>query len=707
MTIPWRRYGRLSVILPLAATLVSSVLLFGYARRQEDGAVLRTFQDRAQTLASAVQVSCNSHLEILISLNALYSSVPTVSREEFSRFVARSLSRHPGIRGLSWNPRVEAADRARFEAEAGSPITQVDLQGRRVPAAPRAEYVVVRYVEPATDQKALGLDVASEPVRREALSNARDTGLIAATRPIRLVNDGADQLSILLFAPVYGAGTVPATVAERRRQIRGYTTGAFRLEDLVETAIRDLPRDDVTVALFEDRDATPPERLYSDARWTSRRDEAAGGLGWGERFVFGGRRWEVRVAATPAFQQRYRSWSSWLILLGGLLFTGLLGAFLYVVTSRTAKAEELMVLRTADAQVSEARTRDILEHMLGGMITFNEQSRIESVNPAAQRIVGYREEELTGQSVAVLMAEAPADHPERFLRQMHKKAIGRVTEAWGRRKNGEVFYTEAALFEFAAPEGRRFACNFQDISERREVDRLKSEFVSTVSHELRTPLTSIRGSLGLLAGGVLGDLSPQVRNLLLLAERNAVRLTALINDILDFERLDNGKIEMQCTDVDLQALFEQSLESVRPVADEHQIALLSSPTGLRLRADTARIVQLLINLVSNAIKFSPPGREIRVWAEEQEDDWVRIFVKDRGQGIPAIYHERIFERFVHVETADKRDKKGTGLGLAICKSIVEQHGGRIGVDSEPGVGSTFWFDLPSAAGREVMSERAN
>ncbi len=122
--------------------------------------------------------------------------------------------------------------------------------------------------------------------------------------------------------------------------------------------------------------------------------------------------------------------------------------------------------------------------------------------------------------------------------------------------------------------------------------------------------------------------------------------------------------------------------------------------------DGARIVQLLINLVSNAIKFSPPGREIRVWAEEKDDAWVRTFVKDQGHGIPASYQQRIFERFVHVETADKRDKGGTGLGLAICKAIVEQHGGRIGVDSEPGVGSTFWFDLPKACAlREEDSEQ--
>jgi signal transduction histidine kinase len=307
---------------------------------------------------------------------------------------------------------------------------------------------------------------------------------------------------------------------------------------------------------------------------------------------------------------------------------------------------------------------------------------------------GYREEELLGRSVAGLLAEAPAAGAEGYLREAHRKAIGRVAEASGIRKNGEVFYCEAALFEFATPEGRRFACNFQDITERREVDRLKSEFVSTVSHELRTPLTAIRGALGLLAGGVLGELSPVAADLLHMADRNSVRLTALINDILDVERLDRGKFDLQRDDEALQPLFQQSLDSVRLIAYQKRITLLFQPTGLRLRMDAARIVQVLVNLLSNAIKFSPPGREIRVWAAEREEAEVRVSVRDQGPGIPAASLERIFERFAHVETADKRDQGGTGLGLAICKGIVEQHGGRIGVDSEPGEGSTFWFELP-------------
>jgi two-component system, OmpR family, sensor histidine kinase VicK len=182
-----------------------------------------------------------------------------------------------------------------------------------------------------------------------------------------------------------------------------------------------------------------------------------------------------------------------------------------------------------------------------------------------------------------------------------------------------------------------------------------------------------------------------------LAERNSVRLTALINDILDFERLDSGRVEMHFAAVDLQMLVEQSFESVRAFADDQGISLASRPTQTRIWADSDRIVQVLVNLLSNAIKFSTAGGEVRVWAEEQGSR-VRILVKDQGRGIPATHRQRIFERFVQVEASDKRDQGGTGLGLAICKAIVEHHGGRIGVDSGEGAGSTFWFELPAAVG---------
>jgi PAS domain S-box-containing protein len=703
----WRRW-RLSVVLPLAVASGLSVALFVYASHREDESVRRAFEERARTLASAVRVSCEGHLEVLLSLNDLFASAPNVDEQEFHRFVNRALSRNPGIRGLSWNPRVEAADRARFEAESGAAITELDSQGRRVPATGRAEYVVVRFIEPASNKKPMGLDVGSEPVRREALERARDTGKVVATGPIQLVNEEGGQLNVLVFAPVYSAGDVPVTVEQRRREIRGYTTGAFRLGDLVEAALRKLPRDGIAVALVDVGDSVHRRLLYTDAGWPRREDGRHQVRR--QRFLFAERPWEIHVVSTqPA---GFGSWRAWMILFGGLLFTGLLGAFLHIVTSRAARVQEVVNFRTAQlhdelqerqkaegvVRIGEARNRAILRHMLGGMITFDDRGRIESVNPAAERMFGYREDELIGGSVALLLADAPnASAQEAWLHEVHKQSIGRITEWPVRRKAGETFPAESALFEFATPEGRRFAWNFQDISERREVDRLKSEFVSTVSHELRTPLTSIRGALGLLAAGVLGDLPLQVRDLLRLAERNAVRLTALINDILDFERLDSGRFELKVAEVDLDLLFEQALEAVRPVALEQEISLVCQPAGIRLLADADRVVQVLINLLSNALKFSPPGSEIHIWVKPGEAGMARLQVKDQGPGIPEGYHQRVFERFGQVETAAYRDKGGTGLGLAICKAIVEHHGGRIGVQSEPGKGSTFWAELPMAA----------
>ena len=707
------------MVLTLVATFGLTVVLFVYASRREDEAVHRVFEDRAQTLASAVRVSCESHLEVLFGLQSLFSSFRAIGEEEFDRFVTPALHRHPGIRGLSWNPRVTAAGRERFEAETGSPIIQLDAQGRLVPAVSQPEYVVVRYIAPTEHRKTLGsLDVSSEPVRREALSRARDTGQVAATGRILLASEPSATAAVLVFAPVYGVGETPANPAERRQEIRGYVTGAFRLGELVEIAVQDLPRDGVAVALFDLRDPGKPGLLYADARWPNRVAEPHGPREQPEPFDLGGRRWEVRVAATDDFLETYQTRRAWLVLLGGCLFTGLLGAFLFMITSRTTRIEELVVRRTAELQtelqerqraegevrVSEARNRALLEHMIAGMVAFDGRSRIESVNPAAERILGYPEQELVGRSVTVLAAETLASPVEAFLRQAHRDSIGRLTEWWARRKDGKLIQVEVALFKFMTPEGPRYAANFQDISERREVDRLKSEFVSTVSHELRTPLTSIRGSLGLLAGGAVGDLPPHLRELIRLAERNVVRLTALINDILDFERLDSGRVQLQRAEMDLQPLFEQSLEAVHPMADEQRVALVCTSVAVRLLVDADRIVQVLINLLSNAVKFSPPGREVRLWSEETGGGWVRIFVQDQGPGVPEGYQQRIFERFARVETADHRDKGGTGLGLAICKMIVEQHGGRIGVDSTPGDGSTFWFDLPGAESRAAATQ---
>jgi PAS domain S-box-containing protein len=376
-----------------------------------------------------------------------------------------------------------------------------------------------------------------------------------------------------------------------------------------------------------------------------------------------------------------------------LLLQAFMGVIAVTTTAMAAVVSERDEQSEAARRASEDRARAILDSMLEGLITTTEQGEIDSVNLAGQRIFGYSQEELVGRHLRTIVPGTSLD-PERFLRTAKRIPIGEVVEMEGRRKNGESFPLEVALSEFQTADGRRFAGSLRDISERRAVERLKAEFVSTVSHDLRTPLTSIRGSLSLLAAGTLGELPEPAREAVTIAERNTIRLVALINDILDLEKLHPGRKSMQFASTPIQAVFDIAMEEIQEVARGEGIEIEIAPTQARAFADSQRLVQVLVNLLSNALKFSPRGSVVNVWAEGKPG-WVVVFVKDRGCGVPRSSQASIFERFHQIATPGSGRNPGTGLGLAICRSIVEQHGGSIGVESSEGEGSTFWFRTPT------------
>jgi PAS domain S-box-containing protein len=241
-----------------------------------------------------------------------------------------------------------------------------------------------------------------------------------------------------------------------------------------------------------------------------------------------------------------------------------------------------------------------------------------------------------------------------------------------------------------------------DISDRREVEKLKDEFISIVSHELRTPLTSIQGALDLLAGGALADRPEYAQHMLNIAAKNADRLVRLINDMLDIERIESGKVTMTKQVCDAADLMSSAVDALENMARQAKVNLSVSPLSARLWADPDRIIQVLTNLLSNAIKFSPPDSTVWLTAEmvNREDSsststtHILFKIKDRGRGIPVDKLETIFGRFQQVDASDSRKKGGTGLGLAICRSIVHHHDGQIWAESVLGAGSTFYFTLP-------------
>lgn len=235
----------------------------------------------------------------------------------------------------------------------------------------------------------------------------------------------------------------------------------------------------------------------------------------------------------------------------------------------------------------------------------------------------------------------------------------------------------------------------RDVTESKKVERMKSEFVSTVSHELRTPLTSIRGALGLVTSGVTGDLAAKTKELLDIALANSERLSCLINDILDIEKIESGKMKFDVAVHDMAVLVQQAIVANQGYAQSRgaRLEMGRNDQAVHATVDAGRFAQVMANLISNAVKFSPPGGTVRVTVEKRNEQ-VRVSVHDQGEGIPESFRDRIFQKFSQADSSDTRAKGGTGLGLAITKSIVEGMGGVIGYDSQPGAGTVFNVEFP-------------
>jgi len=234
----------------------------------------------------------------------------------------------------------------------------------------------------------------------------------------------------------------------------------------------------------------------------------------------------------------------------------------------------------------------------------------------------------------------------------------------------------------------------RDFTEQHAMARMKDEFISTVSHELRTPMTSILGSIGLLAGGTFGELQPQAGDLLRIANDNGQRLLTLINDLLEVEKLASGNMEYRMERIGIDELLSDAMDANKGYAEQFEVNLVlrRSDIDAKVYGDKVRLLQVMANLISNAVKYSATESDVDI-SPEMVGDTVRISVIDRGEGIPLDYHSQVFEKFTRADSSNTRQVGGTGLGLSICKAIVEHHGGRIGFESEPGIGSTFYFEL--------------
>ena len=349
-----------------------------------------------------------------------------------------------------------------------------------------------------------------------------------------------------------------------------------------------------------------------------------------------------------------------------------------------------------------------LELAVVGIAEVNHLGCFVQVNDAYAEMSGYGNAELIGREWWQSIIPEDRGKAIRAYQTMMETDRAEV-EISATRKNGETFDREIVLVK-AYDENQQFVghyCFTQDISSRREVDRLKDEFVSVVSHELRTPLTSIAGALDLVSSGILKTRPEQAHRMVTIAAQNTERLVRMINDILDMERIKSGKITMEREWCDLAIILQESVEVMQMLADAAQVELKLAINSASVLVDRDRMIQVVTNLLSNAIKFSDPRTTIDVVLSlidssssnhpvtiQLDKPSVLVAIHDRGRGIPHDKLVAIFEPFQQVDASDSRQKGGTGLGLSICRSILQQHNAPLWVESTLGEGSTFYFALP-------------
>jgi len=321
-------------------------------------------------------------------------------------------------------------------------------------------------------------------------------------------------------------------------------------------------------------------------------------------------------------------------------------------------------------------------------------------SPRWKSMLGYADDELDN-AVDIWDRLIHPDDRMRVMRSVDvcvKSNIDRFSNEYRmRHKDGHYIWImdRGLITRGERGEVTRFIGFHTDINEQKQMEKLKSEFISTVSHELRTPLTSISASLGLIEGGVVGELPPKAQNLISIAHKNSLRLTTLVNDILDMEKLLSGKVAFKTDDIDIVELISQSMVMNAEYATSYgtRYAMVAPAENCHVIGDRDRLMQVMANLMSNAAKFTAGGTEVAIRIS-RENDFVKVEVQDHGPGIPVEFRNRIFGEFAQANSGDTRVQGGTGLGLNITKKLVSRMGGEIGYETEVGKGSVFWFTVP-------------
>ena len=494
--VDWRR--KLSVTIPMIFTVAVVVALFFETNRWEQGRVRMEFDRRVENLTQKLQSDFDSYLDVLRSVQNFFASSPSVSQNSFHSFVARDIADHPGIQSLSWDARVPKAkvpafmEMARHDRLTNFQLTERDAQLKLIPAAPRDEYIVTRYVEPAFgNEKALGFNIASDPIRREALEWSRDKGEARATKEIHLISEKETVPVVVVYMPIYTNGFSHDTVEERQNRLEGYVASVFRIGDIIGQSLRGVNQEGLQLRLLTDSDASTRQTLFRNS--IDRAKPAA--LQRDSSLEMAGRKWSLECSLSSDYLFAHRSWQSWSVLAVGLLFTGLLGAFLLVVTGHRQRDEVLVAERTQELvaanamlhreiaersvaesglRISEAKLRSVTHSIGDAIVSADDTGNIVFWNPGAAAIFGYNETEALGKPFITIIPQRYhallRDTIARLKATGETRGVGKRVELEGLRKDGAEFPVELALSSWKTNQGQFYTGILRDITRRKQAE---------------------------------------------------------------------------------------------------------------------------------------------------------------------------------------------------------------------------------------------
>jgi len=708
-----RRYLPVGLLLLVGIGL--SFLLFALARRGEARSESAAFALVAQSRAAALRTHVAEHHELLGFVSDFYSISEQLRPEDFaafgeqirarpqpltrfSRLTRPVLDRHSDARVIAW---------VRRESDGRLPVDEVAGPGREL----------------------LGFDLASRPELLDAVRRARVTGAPAATAPLRLAFGGWQGQGYALVLPAFAIGEA--------REPAGFLLAVFDVAGMVRLSIPDLETAGLTLSLIDPAAPAAERQLYASASAPASADED--GLSWSTPIEVSGRTWLLAARPIGAFQGGQPAWPAWAVLAAGLLFTLLICAYVDTVLRRTAQIESLVGARTRELthEVAERRKTEealqrqtamleaILDGMGEGLVVADTAGNFLVFNRAAERIAGIGATpggvEKWPATYGVFLPDAVTPYPAEELalaRAARGEETNDVEQFLRNPRVPQGVYLNVSGRPLRSADGTLLGgvVVFRDVTERRRAEaelrlakeaaeaasREKSGFLARMSHEIRTPMN---GVLGMLDLALRTDLTARQRELVGTARSSAQALLRLLNDLLDFSRLEADRLELESVPFELRETVGDVMKSLAPLGSEKRLELahyVRPDVPDVWLGDPGRFSQILVNLVGNAIKFTSRGEVVvrveRAHQEEEKDGdapamTLHISVADTGIGIPPDKLRSIFEAFSQADTSMTRRFGGTGLGLAIAARLAEMMGGKIWAESAVDRGSTFHFTV--------------